>query len=79
MSNCDVLIDGEYKANERIYDESYHDGFHDAIGSGNQVIWDLATGEPYRGLYARDVLGIFIDNEGTLKYITNGDVDWTHN
>jgi hypothetical protein len=79
VSNCDVLVDGEYKANERIYDESYHDGFHDAIGSGNQVIWDLATGEPYRGLYARDVLGIFIDNEGTLKYITNGDVDWTHN
>lgn len=43
LKAADILIDGEYDYTKRIYDESYHDGFHDAIGSSNQVIWDLRT------------------------------------
>lgn len=43
LQSIDILIDGEYDQNNRIYDESLQDGFHNAIGSSNQVIWDLRT------------------------------------
>lgn len=42
VDNIDVIIDGEYKADERIWDESKAgDGLHDVVGSGNQMIMDL--------------------------------------
>ena len=43
LKSIDILIDGEYDETKRIYDESLHDGFHDAIGSSNQIIWDLRS------------------------------------
>ena len=41
LKNIDILVDGEYDKDKRIYDESLHDGFHDAVGSSNQIVWDL--------------------------------------
>ena len=43
LKSIDILIDGEYDKSKRIYDENFHDGFHDAVGSSNQIIWDLKT------------------------------------
>ena len=76
LENCDVLVDGDYREEERIYDESYHDGFHDAVGSGNQVIWDLSLGKPYRGFYSRDVAGLYLSPDNELKFITKKDTDY---
>lgn len=80
---ADMIIDGEYKEEERIYDESKQDGLHDAIGSGNQIIWDckgyresLNDVKELHGLYARDVEALYVTPNYELKYITKGDVPW---
>lgn len=78
LESCDVLVDGEYQEEERIYDESYCDGFHDAIGSGNQVVWDLSMGKPYRGFCSRDVAGLYLSPDNELKFITKNDVDYCY-
>lgn len=42
LKNIDILIDGKYDADNRIWDEDKAgDGLHDVVGSGNQVIWDI--------------------------------------
>lgn len=37
--HIDIIIDGEYKEEERLYQENNDDGFYSSIGSGNQIIW----------------------------------------
>jgi organic radical activating enzyme len=45
LNNIDIIIDGEYDASQRIWDDSKAgDGLHDVIGSGNQRICDMANG-----------------------------------
>lgn len=35
----DMIVDGEYKADERLYQENALDGFTNSVGSANQTIW----------------------------------------
>lgn len=35
----DIIIDGEYKEEQKIYDLSIKNGLNNAIGSGNQTVW----------------------------------------
>ena len=37
----DIIVDGEFKLEERLWDGSKEDGFISSVGSGNQVIWDI--------------------------------------
>jgi organic radical activating enzyme len=37
----DIIVDGEYVADERLYDEDADDGTSNSVGSGNQVVWDI--------------------------------------
>lgn len=37
----DIVVDGEYRQEERMYRENCTDGFLSSIGSGNQHIWDI--------------------------------------
>lgn len=78
LENVDVLIDGEYDASQRIYDDEAGDGLHDAIGSANQVIWDLRewrenAHDKIDGMKAGDLAGIYICPDGSLRYITKDD------
>lgn len=75
LSNIHVLVDGKYDESERIYRDNFGDGFTDAVGSGNQVIWDCTTGE---GIAARDLAGIYVCPDYSLRYITKGDVQFEH-
>lgn len=44
LMHMDILVDGQYIAEERCYDDSNHgDGLLNSVGSGNQVVWDLRT------------------------------------
>ena len=77
LDAIDLLIDGAYKEDERIWDEDKRgDGLHDVIGSGNQIVWDIRDSnrsvsiEHYDGIRAGDLTGLFMDNHGNLKYIT---------
>ena len=65
------LIDGKYDENERIYREDFGDGFTDAIGSGNQIVWDInQQSKEIKGFYARDLSGIYVSKNNSLKFIT---------
>jgi anaerobic ribonucleoside-triphosphate reductase activating protein len=75
INNCDIIVDGEYKEDERIYDESLYDGFHDAVGSGNQIIWDCTEGTK-KGLFARDLMGIYLGDDNVMRFITKEDTPW---
>lgn len=67
----DIIIDGKYDENERIYREDFGDGFTDAIGSGNQIVWDISQQfKEIKGFYARDLSGIYVSKNNSLKFIT---------
>ena len=71
--SCDIIIDGVYDPSERIYDESWCDGSKDAIGSGNQVVWDM---QEKRGIAARDIAGLYLNYDNVLRFITKQSVPW---
>jgi organic radical activating enzyme len=37
----DIIVDGQYKQEERLYQDNCADGFLSSIGSGNQYVWDI--------------------------------------
>lgn len=79
LHNIDILVDGEYDETQRIYDENAEDGFHDAIGSANQVIWDFKHWnehykEPVQGIAAGDLCGIYVNDSNDLSYITKEEI-----
>lgn len=79
LNNIDILIDGEYKETERIYQENFGDGLTDAVGSGNQIIWDISYPH-FTGYAARDLAGIYVSPiDDTLKYITKNKTVQEHN
>ena len=68
-------MDGEYDASQRIYDDEAGDGLHDAIGSANQVVWDIrgwrkGDSGTIDGLRAGDLAGLYICPDGSICYIT---------
>lgn len=40
LSTIDILVDGEFILDERLYKNDKGDGLLNSIGSGNQIIWD---------------------------------------
>ena len=72
LSAVDVLIDGEYKEEERIWDDRRAgDGLHDVIGSGNQRIIELGTRTKLT--YAGDIDGWSMQEDRSLTYIRRGE------
>lgn len=65
----DIIVPGEYRASERIYDESRKDGIHNMIGSGNQLIWLPASGYCFK---AADVFSLKLDDNNILEVTLNG-------
>lgn len=71
LNNVDIIIDGEYMAGERIWDESKAgDGVHDVIGSGNQIVWSRLPGEElkFQGVAARYLKNLSLKENGQLFY-----------
>lgn len=81
LKHVDIIVDGQYNSKHHIYDYEAGDGFHDAIGSGNQIVWDLnewnSLGHPLEinGLAAGDLEGLYVLPSGELRYITKEQVD----
>jgi organic radical activating enzyme len=40
LNNIDMLVDGQFKAEECLYDGDKEDGTFNSVGSANQIIWD---------------------------------------
>ena len=76
LENMDILIDGRYDENLRIWDEEKAgDGLHDVVGSGNQVIWDVREWNRNRskaieGYQAGKLAGIALNRNDDLVYVT---------
>lgn len=73
--HLDIIVDGEYKQEERLYQQELGDGMLSSIGSGNQRIWDIkAMNERAIAIsrYAmRDLAGLYIKPDtNDLIYIT---------
>lgn len=70
LKHIDILIDGPYKKEFHIYDEFNNDGLHNAVGSGNQIIWDLQDGRciGYKSSEL-DVFAIGLDGVPIFKFI----------
>jgi hypothetical protein len=61
LKYVDIVVDGQFKIEEKLWDGTKEDGLISSIGSGNQIVWDIKTKHGYR---MKD-LGLLqlIDNE----------------
>jgi organic radical activating enzyme len=72
----DILVDGEFRQDECLYQENLGDGMLSSIGSGNQIIWDFkewryAPPLPCPRYPMRDLVGLYIKPDtNDLVYIT---------
>lgn len=41
LKHVDIIVDGEYKEELRLWDGTKEDGLVSSVGSGNQIIWDV--------------------------------------
>lgn len=81
LRHIDILIDGEFLLDKYIYDDNAGDGFHDAIGSSNQTVWDCNFSNKHNlmyinGLPANELAGIYLSPNYSLKYITKKECDF---
>lgn len=62
----DIVIDGEFfKEESDRFDEQSCDGLFSAVGSENQIIWDISTME---GHAMRELDGIYLDENDRLVF-----------
>jgi hypothetical protein len=85
LRHIDMLVDGEFKLEERVYNEDAGDGTFNSVGSGNQIIWDVKRYRevlwpqsvnviPYVTGYAmKDVTHLKLDDNDDLIYILKED------
>ena len=66
LKYIDILVDGEFDANEKLYKHDTPDGFYGSIGSGNQKVWDIPNMD-YR--YMRNIKGLKLDSKNNLIYV----------
>lgn len=75
----DIIVDGEFKKDECLYQQDLGDGMLSSIGSGNQIIWDIkayredikTTNKDLIGFKMRNLIGLYIKPDtNDLVYIT---------
>lgn len=74
LEYLDIVVDGEFVAEERLYQQDLGDGMLSSIGSGNQRIWDIKMWreEGYcKEYHMRDLVGLYVKPDTKdLVYIT---------
>lgn len=66
LKYIDIVVDGEFKQEERLWDGQKGDGLISSVGSGNQIIWDIKNSIGYE---MKSLNGISIDkNTNNLIY-----------
>ena len=61
----DIIVDGEFKLEERLWDGSKEDGFISSIGSGNQIVWNIQKGYGYS---MKDIHSLKLTKNNLLQY-----------
>ena len=76
LKYIDIVVDGEFKEDECLYQEDLEDGMLSSIGSGNQCIWDMKGTRDLKSISyirypMRDLVGLYIKPDtNDLIYIT---------
>lgn len=65
LDYVDIMIDGEYKQEERLWDGSKEDGLLSSVGSGNQTVWNIKKKIGYR---MRDLKALSLTANNELIY-----------
>ena len=65
LDYIDIIVDGEYKQEERLWDGSKEDGLLSSIGSGNQTVWNIKKKIGYR---MRDLKALSLTANNELIY-----------
>lgn len=66
LEHVDIVVDGEYKEEERLWDGDKADGLLSSIGSGNQIVWNI---KKKIGFAMRDIESIFLTESNDLQYL----------
>lgn len=68
LKYVDIVVDGEFKIEERLWDGTKGDGLISSVGSGNQIVWDINNKIGYA---MRDIKSLKLQENNILKYETN--------
>lgn len=66
LKYVDIVIDGEFVQEEKLYNENANDGLFNSVGSGNQIIWDIKKGY---GIQMKDIEELCLEEDQSL-YMT---------
>ena len=76
LETIDMIVDGPFVQELKLYKEDYNDGFLSSIGSGNQRIWDISYFRKYkklRGYAMKDLSDIDLGfDNGLIYYVKLG-------
>jgi len=85
LNYIDILVDGDFRIDEKVYNEDLGDGAFNSVGSANQIVWDVNRYKhalwqqsmnvvPYiTGEAMSNIKGLWIDKEhnNDLKYVVD--------
>lgn len=61
----DMIVDGQFRIEECLYQEDVGDGFLSSIGSGNQIVWDTVS---LQGYHMRDLVSLSLNENNRLIF-----------
>lgn len=73
LQHIDILVDGEFVMEERLYQDNGTDGTFNSIGSGNQAVWDVKAYQEtgvLEGYSLRDIKALALKQNNDLVYLT---------
>ena len=73
----DIIVDGQFVASKKLYEEDAADGFLSSIGSGNQKIWDIKYYREHhtmKGFYMDELESLRVGkiNNNLIFYVKKG-------
>lgn len=66
LNYVDIIVDGQYKEEERLWNGDKGDGLISSVGSGNQIIWNIKR---KHGFAMRDIDYLWLNPNDNLLYI----------
>lgn len=75
LKHVDIVVDGEYKEELRLWDGTKEDGLISSIGSGNQIVWDIRDKIGYK---MKDIVALYlreIERPDDLQYVIKNNAE----
>lgn len=75
LKYVDIVVDGEYKEELRLWDGAKEDGLISSIGSGNQIVWDIRDKIGYE---MKDIVALYlreIERPDDLQYVIKNNAE----